>query len=180
MAPVQHLAPEIPTDFEVPGIGVANRTIDWVVGPLGGRRTIFDGKRQDVDFINQADQIAGNNSIARAPPPDHDAALLFRSVASKLKSSDPAVQLQGVWINTDIMQDESAFGSAFDALDGTRVHFALLGDWEADVHIVSRRDEDRPFILDTLGVTQSNRFTFSREATNARTDGAASDALDQF
>ena len=100
--------------------------------------------------------------MAIALPPDHDPAVLFKSVAEKLLPASPAAQLQGVWVMTDIKQDGSELELAFDALDSQRVHFAVLGDFEPDVHILVRREEDREFLTGLLGVREGQRYTFSR------------------
>ena len=67
-----------------------------------------------------------------APEPDHDPALLFRSIEHKFKAADPDHCLQGAWIVTDIAQNESRLLKSFLGLDGAKVHFAVLGDWRAD------------------------------------------------
>lgn len=160
MAPIIRIDPSIPAEFEVSGLSAGNQTIDWVLGPVGGRKVIFDVKRRVADFIRQADQFA--DSSGRAPPPDHDPAILFRSVENKLSPNDPASSLQGVWISTEIKQDATELARAFDALDRAKVHFAILGDWKSDVHVLVRRPEDRQFLLDLFGSTESTRFTFEK------------------
>jgi hypothetical protein len=116
-------------------------------------------KRRTTDFIKQAELMGGEGA---APEPDHDPALLFRSVEQKFALADPAERLQGVWIVTDIKQDEEHLHSAFSALDASRVHFAILGDWKPDVYVLVRRDEDRQYLLDLFHAEPSTRFTFRR------------------
>jgi hypothetical protein len=161
MAPIIRVDPSIPADFEVAGLSPGNQTLDWVLGPVSGRKVIFDVKRRVADFIGHANHFAGSNDLASLPP-DHDPALLFRSVENKLSPNDPASSLQGVWIATEIKQESSKLATAFDALDQTKVHFAILADWQPDIHVLTRRPEDRQFLLGLFQATESNRFTFDR------------------
>lgn len=157
MIPAQKLDPVIPIEFEVAGLGAGNRTVDWVVRSYDGRTVLLDVKRRTIDFIAQAEGMAVDTSAQR---PVHDPALLFRSVEQKFISADPLTQLQGVWICTDIKQDEERLSLAFSALRADRVHFAILGDWKSDVHVLVRRAEDRQYLLNLFHVEPSDRFTF--------------------
>jgi hypothetical protein len=162
MAPIIRVDPSVPAEFEVWGLSNGNQTIDWVVGPVSGRKVMFDVKRRVADFIKQADQFADDASGGTSPPPDHDPAILFRSIEKKLPSNDPASSLQGVWIGTDIKQDGAKLLAAFEALDKAKVHFAILGDWKRDIYVLVRRPEDRQFLLDLFRSTESTRFTFNK------------------
>jgi hypothetical protein len=158
MFPVLRLAPEVAVEHEMSGFGTGNTTVDWVIGPVGPRRVIIDVKRRLADFLAQM----GTTSAAFVAPPEHDVALLFRSVETKLRAADPAEQLQGAWVVTDIKQERAELQRTFDNLDPSKVHFAILGDEQPDVFPLTRRAEDREFLLDLLGLTESERFVFSR------------------
>jgi len=158
MFPMFRVDAAIPAEHEVGSMGAGNRTIDWLVGPADGRRVLFDVKRRFVDFIAMMDVL----SVAEAAAPGHDVALLFRSVEAKFRPSNPDQLLQGAWIVTDIKQDEVELGDAFAALDAGKVHFAILGDAEANVHLITRRPEDRGFLLRLFRATPSSRFVFDR------------------
>ncbi len=162
MAPGARIAEGIPVDFEVPGLGEGNRTIDWVVGPQEGRTVLCDVKRRTKDFLIQFAQIG---DAKEAPEPSHDPTLLFRSVEHKFKSNDPDNYLQGAWIFTDIAQNEARLQQVFFGLDKTKVHFAILGDWLSDAYVLSRRPEDAQFLRRLFGLAESSRFTFSSSAT---------------
>jgi len=159
MIPVAKVGPNAPVDFEVAGLGAGNRTVDWVIGPQDGRIVLLDVKRRTTDFIKQTERIDTANA---APEPSHDPALLFRSIEQKFLPADPDLQLQGAWIVTDLKQEENRLMQAFTALDARRVHFAILGDWEPDVYVLTRRDIDRPFLLKLFHIYSSNRFTFRK------------------
>ena len=96
------------------------------------------------------------------PEPDHDPSLLFRSVEGKFLDVDPDTALQGAWITTHIKQNRALLVKAFSSLPADKVHFAIFGDWEADVHILARREEDRTFLLEAFTATESSRFTYER------------------
>jgi hypothetical protein len=158
MFPMFRVDAAIPAEHEAGSMGAGNRTIDWLVGPVDGRRVLFDVKRRFVDFIALMDGLSADEAAA----PGHDVGLLFRSVEGKFQHSNPDQLLQGAWIVTDIKQDEAELGGAFAALDAGKVHFAILGDAKADVHVITRRPEDRGFLLRLFQATASTRFVFDR------------------
>ena len=160
MIPGYKVDAAVPVQFEVSGLGIGNRTVDWVIQPQGGPSVLLDVKRRTTDFIMQAEEM-GDEPIA--PEPNHDPSLLFRSVEQKFNSGDPDQQLQGVWIITDIMQNEQKLHAAFNELDASRIHFAILGDWKPDTYILVRRGRknDEQYLLELFHSERSNRFTFT-------------------
>ncbi len=159
MIPGSKLSAEIPAEFEVAGLGAGNHRVDWRIGPHGGRTVLLDVKRRMSDFIQHAQQITNDTNVA--PEPEHDPEILFLSVEDKFVSGDPDVTLQGAWIVTDIQQDHEELANAFAALDPDKVHFAILGDWETDAYVLSRRPEDEQYLRALLQLEPSSRFTFS-------------------
>jgi hypothetical protein len=120
---------------------------------------LLEVKRRTRDFIEQADQIA--DEMPEAPEPQHDPKILFRSVEHKFVPAYPDERLQGVWIVTDIKQNEGELANAFNTLDPAKVHFAILGDWEPDAYVLSRRAGDRQYLRELFHVQSSSRFTFN-------------------
>jgi hypothetical protein len=158
MFPMLRVDPAIPADHEVGSMGTGNRTIDWLVGPFERRRVLFDVKRRFADFIAAMNGL----SVDDDAEPVHDVALLFWSVEGKFQPANPDELLQGTWIVTDIKQEETELRNTFAALDADKVHFVVLGDTEADAHIITRRPDDRGFLLRLFQVQESVRFTFDR------------------
>ena len=160
MIPGHKLDPSVPAQFEVPGLGVGNKTVDWVIGPHNGRTVLIDVKRRTTDFIKQTEKIGGGSV---APAPDHDPNLLFRSVEEKFKTADPNQNLQGVWIVTDIKQNEMRLSAAFIALSAiNKVHFSIIGDWKSDAYVLVTRAEDEQYLRELFHVQESTRFTFAQ------------------
>lgn len=160
MIPGYKVDSTVAVQFEVPGQGVGNQTIDWVIGPHSGRTVLLDVKRRTTDFIRQTERIGGESIV---PEPDHDPALLFRSVEKKFESADPNLQLQGVWVVTDIKQNEKRLSAAFFALGSSKVHFAILGGWKPDAYVLVRRAEDEQYLRDLFHLEKSSRFTFTQD-----------------
>lgn len=158
MIPGHKVIPEVPVQFEVAGQGAGNKTVDWVIGPHNGRIVLMDVKRRTTDFIKQTERISEEPV---APEPDHDPSLLFRSVEDKFVIADPSLNLQGVWVVTDIKQNEPLLSAAFAALDASKVHFAILGDWKPDAHVLVARTEDEQYLRNLFNVQESTRFTFN-------------------
>lgn len=159
MIPGTKIDPTVAADFEVAGLGVGSRSIDWNIGPYADRRVLLDVKRRTRDFIEQAEQTT--DVMIEAPEPQHDTRILFRSVEQKFVPANPDGRLQGVWIVTDIQQDEEALADAFNALDPMKVHFAILGDWDPDAYILSRRPADEQLLRELFHLQSSSRFTFT-------------------
>ncbi len=159
MSPMMRVDPSVPSDFEVVGHGTGNRAIDWCVGPHLDRLVLLDVKRRSADFRQAMDKLPDTGI---APAPDHDPALMFRSVESKFLVKDPMVCLQGVWITTDLKQDRIAIENKFMALDAGKVHFFILGDRKPDAHVVSRLPDDAEYIRALFKLVPSSRFTFER------------------
>lgn len=160
MIPGNKISKDVASKFEASGYGVGNTTIDWVF-QLPDRRVLLEVKSRSKDFIEQISNKRYGNAM---PEPDHDPALLFQSVEKKLKPADPDETLQGVWIGTHLQQHASKLNGAFAALDSTKVHFAILGDWESDIHVLVGRDKDREFLYSLFNAHPSSRFTFMPSA----------------
>lgn len=158
MIPADKIDSAVPLRFEVPGMGVGNRTVDWVIGPLDNRTILLDVKRRKADLIQQMERLGDGV----APEPNHDPALLFRSVVDKFNQADPDVCLQGAWIVTDIQQEKNELERAFCKLDDSKMHFAVIGDWRPDIYTLVRRNQDEQYLLDLFHAEHSTRFTYMR------------------
>jgi hypothetical protein len=161
MIPGSKLPSELRAEFEVTGYGSGDSTVDWVVH-APDRRVLLDVKSRSRDFVEQMTQEDGSSEM---PEPEHDPALLFLSLEKKFRPASPDELLQGVWIATHIQQSADALDKAFAALDPEKVHFAILGDWKSDVHLLVRREADRAYLLELFGATSSGRFTFTPQAS---------------
>lgn len=165
MIPVHKIDLIMPVQFEVPGVGIGNKTVDWVIGPDNGRTVRIDVKRRSIDFIKQAERISAESEV---PEPDHDPSLIFRSVEDKFDISDFNYFLQGAWIVTDIKQEETLLSAAFEALNASKVHFTIIGDWKSDAHVLVKRTEDEKYLRDLFHIRESERFTFKQNIRSER------------
>lgn len=154
MMPVVRLTETATADFEVVGLGRGATDVDWLF-TVGARRVALDVKGRHADLLLQA---ARKHESGFMPEPDHDPSLLFRSLTKKFRQADPDQLLQGAWITTHIQQHDEKLRMAFKSLPDS-IHFAVLGDWEPDIFVIARREQDVRFLLDTFGAIQSARFT---------------------
>lgn len=152
MIPGYKINAGVSAKFEVVGYGNGNKTIDWLIEPLEGKSVLIDVKRRMADLIHNMD----NPDVL--PKEEHDHSLLFRSIEKKFNSTNSEEQLQGAWIVTNIKQNYDKLVSAFDDLDPTKVHFAVLGDWRDDVLVLSRSESDKGYISNIFGVSSSTRY----------------------
>jgi len=149
--------------------GVGNHDIDWRIASGEGRPVLIEVKSRFKDLLEMLNQIEEGeyNPDGTAPAPKHDVSFLFRSIEQKYPQSDPTLQLQGAWIATYVQQEETELSLAFAALDGLKVHFVILGDWEPGIKLLTRRDEDYQFLISLFREETSDRFHFSRESAAA-------------
>jgi hypothetical protein len=159
MIPVAKLTPGTLVQYEVAGLGDGRRSIDWVIGPYQGRTVLCDVKKRDADILHYFGQL--DETEEPSPEPGHDHTKMFRSVEHKFRTNDPDKYLQGVWIVAEIRQNERHFADAFLALDADKVHFAVLGDWQSDAHILTRREQDKRYLQELFRVTESTRWVFT-------------------
>lgn len=161
--PILRLPSYVAAEFEVP-TGVGNRNADWRISSTTGPAVLIDVKRRFRDLLEAMERLddgdRGPNGMG--PDPTHDVSLLFRSIENKFIQEDPDQQLQGIWVATDLQQEESELDTAFKDLDPSKVHFAILGDWDPGIKLLARREEDRLFLFGLFQEASSDRFSFSR------------------
>lgn len=162
--PILRLPEDIVASFEVP-TGVGNYNVDWCISKSTYRPVLIDVKRRFRDFLEMMNQIEEGeyDPDGTAPAPKHNVSLLFRSIEQKYFQHDPAIQLQGAWVVTDIKQEETELSAAFEALDRLKVHFIILGDWEPGIKLLTRQDKDHQFLISLFQEEMSDRFHFSRD-----------------
>jgi hypothetical protein len=163
-APVLRLDPSTKARYEAIGEGPGSKKIDWKIEAQDGFSILLEVKRREADFISSVERIAPGERVDgdRIPAPGHDTDLLFRSVEAKFLPRSPDSVPQGAWIGTALMQEAGEIEQSFLRLDPTKVHFAVLGTWEGDVHLLSREGVSRHRILDLLQVREMDRLVFNR------------------
>lgn len=161
MIPTFRINHPIPTDFEVTGYGPGNETIDWKIGPIENRQILLDVKNRNKDLYEMMDR---ENTEA---PPQHEHSLLFRGLEDKFLPANPDQNLQGAFIFTSIKQESKKLRDAFNQLDSSKIHFAIIGDEKEDAHVLARRTEDEIFLRKIFNFKSSERFTFEEENNSA-------------
>ena len=165
MIPIAALGDDVKADFEVPAEGQTHGTIDWRVSPAVGPALLFDIKNRVADLVPHLRALAAAaGASAAAPAPGHDPHVLFRRVVAKFAAHDPSDCIHGVWIFTRLKQDECSLRAAFAALDGSRVHFAVVSNRKSECILLTRAHVDRQHVLKTLHIVEfPSRVTFRRE-----------------
>lgn len=153
MLPILRIDKNIPTDFEVMGYGPGKTNVDWIIGPIEKRLILIDVKNRMKDLYLMMDQ-------ATPQKPIHNPELIFRSIEGKYLPADPDERLQGAWIVTQVKQEYKELNSAFNALDSSKVHFAILGNEFEGACIITRRPEDEAFLRTILKLSPSKSFTY--------------------
>lgn len=163
--PVIRLPRDVRCEFDF-RTGVGDRDVDWRLVRPGHRPVLVDVKRRIADIIGTMGNVVQGRRRpnGHGPQPDHDPALLFRSVESKYQPTTPDTQLQGVWIYSAVKQERQELNEAFANLDPDRVHFAVLGGWRRGIQVLARRDEDVATILSVFDeVLYPDGYEFDRE-----------------
>lgn len=154
MIPTFKINYPIQIDFEVTGYGSGNKTIDWKIGPIENRQILLDVKNRNKDLYEMMDR---ENTEA---PPQHNHSLLFRGLEDKFLHANPDQSLQGAFIFTSITQESKKLHDAFNQLDSSKIHFAIIGDEKDDAYVLTRRPEDEIFLRKIFTLKPSERFTF--------------------
>lgn len=164
-APILRLDQETLIEYEVSGYGEGESRIDWLLSSRHRVPILLDIKNRTRDLLESLAriQVGERGADDMAPAPTHDTALIFRSLERKFRPSNPANVVQGGWITTQLMQEESELQTTFSKLDCTRVHFAILGDWEDDVYVLCNYAEIKQLLLEIFNIRESKRFVFNRE-----------------
>lgn len=149
--------------------GAGGCDVDWLLRDSSGRDVLIEVKARLGDLTQLAKSLQAatwrDGDVANSP--QHDAAILFRSVQKKFLPASPASQLQGVWISTTLAQPPRSLSAAFDALAHDRVHFAILGDWNPGIFVLSRVDADRAFLLSLFGEHEGQGWLSKRGPASA-------------
>ncbi len=161
--PIIRLSENTTFCHEVP-TGIGNLNADWGITSNCGRLILIDVKRRFRDLLEVVERIENGEQDpdGTAPAPTHDVGLMFRSTESKYAQKDPAQQLQGVWIETALKQEETELQNSFNALDGSRVHFAIFGGWKPGIKLLTKRSEDKQFLLELFNESIGDNFHFNR------------------
>lgn len=164
ISPMLRVDINISSEFEVPGHGVGNRTVDWVLYPSKSPVVLLDVKCRLKDLIEGLAQIASGKlgPDGKGPAPTHDVATLFKGAEEKFTQKSPKEILQGVWVVSHLKQERSELQSAFESLDPLKLHFAVIANWQKDGYIILRNDIQRDSIASLFGITYSDRFVFDR------------------
>lgn len=164
MLPALRLDSNVEADFEVGGLGHGNHRVDWSIRPKAAVPVLLDVKHRIRDVIEGLARICSGERHAdgTAPAPIHDTALLFRSTAEKFMSRDSSQCLQGAWIVTQLMQESSELSEAFDKVDASRLHFAIMNNWGEEAYILARKSVCVNQIASLFHLRPSEQLVFSR------------------
>jgi hypothetical protein len=135
-------------EYEVSGYGRRGRKIDWHIQFPDGTACLLEVKHRIKGLLSHLEGIAlaakqGVSPQLGAPLPNG----LFRDVDTKFAHAR-AGRYQGVWIVTGIWYDEVALGEEFEALDQSKVGFAVLTHFEGDARILTRDQATRDWLKD--------------------------------
>jgi hypothetical protein len=161
--PVVRLDSSVQANYEVAGYAEGNNSADWLIRS-GNLSVLLDVKNRTRDLIESIGrfQRGERDPDGTLPAPMHDPSLLFRSVESKLRPRSLSEIIQAVWIVTALKQEESELQAAFARLDASRVHLALLGDWEDDVYVLTNDVSAKDIVLQLFHLRESRRAVFRR------------------
>jgi hypothetical protein len=161
--PILRLDSSVEVDYEVAGYSEGSSTVDWLIR-LEPVPILLDVKNRTRDLLESLVrlQLGERDPDGTGPAPTHDPLLLFKSIEQKFKERSPSEVIQVVWVVTAIKQEESELQNAFARLDASRVHVAILGDWEDDVYVLANDARAKERVLEVLGLCESRRAVFRR------------------
>lgn len=163
MRPMKDVAQHVKAFYEVEGLGIGNTTCDWQIH-RHTFRIVLDVKNRTKSLVDHMKYLIPSidSRVNDILPPPPDPADLFRSLEAKFKESFPLFQLQGVWIQSQIMEHEESLMRHFsEVINKRKVHFAILSDWKEDAFILTRNRLTKYFLKRIFRITESKRFVTS-------------------
>lgn len=160
MRPLIKVGKRFKKHFEVGGYSTGNTTLDWRIG-FYGYNIVFDVKNRIKSLVNHLEEItphmvSGKTNIIPSAPDPKD---LFKSVEKKLIERNYLLQLQGVWINTQIQEHKAALVQYyFNELNLRKVHFMIISDWKEDAYILARNKFIKYLLKKLFHISESERF----------------------
>lgn len=163
-SPILGVNTSVDCEFEVPDYGVGNRTIDWLIRPVDMVPVLLDVKCRTRDLIEGLAQITygRRGPDGKGPAPLHNVAVLFQDTKEKFIQRNPNEIWQGAWIVTQLKQERSELHAAFESLDPTKLHFAVITNWQQDAYLLNRDGIQPEALASLFGITHSNQFVFDR------------------
>jgi hypothetical protein len=148
--------------------GAGGRDVDWRIEAGRAPDVLIDVKRRIYDLLALNERLNHGERLGPgvAPQPEHATDDLVRSVEEKFLPRRPEQQLQGAWIASALKQERSELKATWTRLDPARVHFIVLGGWDAGIDVIAHDRRIQEAVLRTLGQRRCDdgwRF--------ARTDG---------
>jgi hypothetical protein len=159
MLPMRTPEAGVSATFEVPAAG--STTIDWLIRRDHSPDILIDVKNRIVDLIEYLVAVASRPEAPQAVEPAHDHSSVLRGIENKFELADPNQRLQGAWIVTMLKQEQFRLRQAFDALDGSRVHFVVLNNTHRDGYVLARPGIDAGDILATFGLLDAPDLVFT-------------------
>lgn len=153
---------------------VGNKNIDWEIH--GKEYTLlFDVKKRIkplidhmeycMDLVNKLNRGIKTENIEK--PNISNSADLFRSTEEKFENQKDEKILQGVWINTSIIEDRRNLNDYFfNNLDSQKIQFAILASWSSEAYILVRDEAYKYILIDYFGLIESDRFVCSTYQDN--------------
>jgi len=162
---VLSLPSDVSLAFEVPAETGNCRTVDWRIHRHPQPPVLLDVKNRTGDAVAFLASLVTAGASASTVQPTHDHAVLFQGVLPKFAECSPTDCLQGVWVITKVKQEETELNTVFDALDATRVHFAVISNMNRECIALSRASVDRALLAETLNLTERpERIVFRRDS----------------
>jgi hypothetical protein len=97
-APILRLSSETAVEHEVSGFGGGNSTVDWNIQATDQPRLLLEIKHRIGDLIESFKTFDAQGPDQSVPAPQHDHALLFRSIERKFKLCPADETIQAAWI----------------------------------------------------------------------------------
>jgi hypothetical protein len=160
MRPLKNIKRGLRVRYEVTGMGQGRTSLDWHVKGKG-LNIAFDVKYRIKPLLDHLKQtippmnIGAAEATVSAPNPED----LFRGTDAKFKHKCFLWQQQGLWVFTDIQEDEERLKSYFkNTLNRKKIHFVIISDWKDDVYILARNRSISRKLKRTFHLTESKRF----------------------
>ncbi|MDD5222455.1 MAG: hypothetical protein PHE84_00565 [bacterium] len=162
MRPLLYITKSFCPIYEVSGYGSGNKTIDWLIKPASPPFFLTEVKNREKSMIKFLHDVTPklNRGEDFIIPPKPDPGDLFKSTLEKFKSRIDSSWLQGVWVQTQIIEDRSSVIQYFNKIDHTILQFLIISKWGKDAFVLTRTEQQKRQLIDFFEINESTLLDY--------------------
>ena len=143
---------------------IGNKNVDWEI-KNGEYIILLEVKnriKDTIDYLSYLKRMlkefnGGINPNEIVPYNSPNPSNLFKS-AIKVNERKNDKTLQGIWINTGILQDRKKLNNYFKTLDPKIIQFAIISGWDDDAYILVKDNSYKQILINYFNLIESDNI----------------------